>query len=87
MGNNYQRTTFFLKQAKADLERSSQDYDGHRQSAIDACDKAIHELDAVEASVRASARAAAEAAATAASATNPPPQQAPTPAPTPATNQ
>jgi hypothetical protein len=51
-----------LKMVKTDLERSTDDFDGHRQSAMDACEKAMKELQAVEASVRATAAAKAAAA-------------------------
>jgi hypothetical protein len=36
-----------LRMVKADLQRSQDDYGGHKDSAIAACDKAMEELDAV----------------------------------------
>jgi hypothetical protein len=42
----YQRTIGMLRQTKAQLERSETDLGGHKQSAMDACDKAIEELTA-----------------------------------------
>jgi hypothetical protein len=70
----YQQVIFMLKRAKINLEHSNDDYNGHRQSAMDACDKAVQELEAVQASIMAAAKAAAAAAV-------PPPgaQQAPPP--------
>jgi len=78
-GNRYRQTVMFLKMAKTDLEHSKDDFGGHRQSAMDACDKAVQELEAVQASIQAAAAAAAKAA-------TPPQdaQQAPAPTPTPA---
>jgi hypothetical protein len=69
-----------LKRVKMDLERSKEDFDGHRQSAMDACDKAVQELEAVQASIQ--AKQEAEAAARAAAQQTNAPQ---TPAPAPAT--
>jgi hypothetical protein len=74
----YRQVIIFLKRAKTDLERSKDDYNGHRQTAMDACDKAVQELEAVQASIQAdlaAKAAAAKAAADAAAA-----QQAPAPA-------
>lgn len=81
----YHQVIFMLKRTKMDLERSKDDYDGHRQTAMEACDKAIQELEAVQASIQAaeaSKAAAAKAAADAAASTpqtpapaSPPPQQ------------
>jgi hypothetical protein len=88
---NYHGIAMTLKRVKAELEKSTDDYDGHRQSAIDACDKAAQELEAVQASVQAAAaaKAAAAKAAAAAAAAEQPPATATTPAPaaTPAPNQ
>lgn len=42
-----QRALFDLKQVKAALEHSEGDLGGHKDSAIEACDKATAELDAV----------------------------------------
>ncbi len=81
-GNSYRQAIGILKRAKADLERSKEDFDGHRQSAMDACDKAVQELEAVQASIQAAQAAAAKAAAQQQNA-----QQAPTPAPAPAPTQ
>ena len=36
-----------LQQAKTELERSTNDFEGHRDSAVAACDKAMTELQAV----------------------------------------
>ena len=47
-----------LRRAKMELSRSQQDYDGHRQSAMDACDKAMQELQAVVQAQAAAAHAA-----------------------------
>jgi hypothetical protein len=63
---------FSLRHAKLELEHTTNDFNGHRQSAIDACAKAITELEAIQASEQAAAQAAA------AKATNaPPPTTAP----------
>jgi hypothetical protein len=43
----YQRALTALQQAKMELQRSTNDFDGHRDSAMEACDKAIVELQAV----------------------------------------
>jgi hypothetical protein len=61
-GGRYQQTIMFLKMSKAELEHATEDFDGHRQSAIDACDKALAELQAVQSSIQkaAAARAAAQ---------------------------
>lgn len=56
MRNSFQPTFMSLKHAKMELERSTDDFGGHRQSAIDACDKAIQELDAVIKAQAAAAR-------------------------------
>jgi hypothetical protein len=45
----------FLRRAKMDLENSKDDFAGHRQTAIDACEKAMQELEAVQASIQATA--------------------------------
>jgi hypothetical protein len=78
----YRQASSILKRAKMDLERATEDFDGHRQSAIDACDKAIQELDAVQKAIMEAqkAKAAAAAAAAAAQQTNSP---APAPSSTP----
>jgi hypothetical protein len=81
-GGSYRQAIGVLKRVKADLERSKEDFDGHRQSAMDACDKAIQELEAVQSSVEAARAAAAAAAKAAAQQTN-----APAPAAAPAPNQ
>jgi hypothetical protein len=36
-----------LRMVKADLQRSQDDFGGHKNSAIEACEKAMQELDAV----------------------------------------
>jgi hypothetical protein len=74
-----------LRRIKMQLENSKEDYDGHRQSAIDACDKAAQELEAVQKSIQAAAAAKA-AAAKAAAEQQAPPASTPPPA-TPAQNQ
>jgi hypothetical protein len=43
----FQRTIFSLRQARVQLEKADSDFGGHKQSAIDACDKAMEELAAV----------------------------------------
>ena len=81
---NYRNAVMMLKRVKADLENSKEDYDGHRQSAIDACDKAVQELEAVQGSIQAAMAAKAAAARAAAQQVpqqTPPPAQAPAPAP------
>jgi hypothetical protein len=72
-----------LRRAKAELERSKEDFDGHRETAIDACDKALQELEAVQKSVEAARAAAAAKAAAAAAAQQQSTEQAPAPAPAP----
>ncbi len=57
IAGNYRRTVIFLKQTKVQLEGAKEDYDGHRQTAIDACDKAIKELEAVQAAIEEAAKA------------------------------
>jgi len=42
-----QRAVFDLQRAKAELQRSTNDFEGHRESAITACDTALVELQAV----------------------------------------
>ena len=42
-----QRALLDLKQVKMTLQGSQEDYGGHKDSAIAACDKALEELDAV----------------------------------------
>ena len=42
-----QRALGDLKQVKMALQGSQEDYGGHKESAIAACDKALEELDAV----------------------------------------
>jgi len=79
-GASYRQAIGMLKRVKMDLERSKEDFDGHRQSAMDACDKAVQELEAVQASIQ--AKQEAEAAARAAAQQTNAPQ---TPAPAPAT--
>ncbi|MGP8199011.1 MAG: hypothetical protein ACLQU4_05850 [Limisphaerales bacterium] len=81
--NNYAQAIRNLKWIKADLEKSTEDFDGHRQSAMDACDKAVQELNAVLAAKEA-ARKAAEAKAAAEQQNA---QQTPAQAPAPATPQ
>lgn len=44
----YHQTIRMLTMIKGDLDRSKEDYNGHRQSALDACNKAIEELQAVQ---------------------------------------
>jgi len=78
-GSNYRQVIMILKRTKMDLQRATDDYDGHRQSALDACDKAVQELEAVQTSIQAKAAAAAAAAQQA-----PAPAPAPTPTPAPA---
>jgi hypothetical protein len=77
---NYRNTVMMLKRVKADLENSKEDYDGHRQSAIDACDKAMQELEAVQKSIQAAQAAKAAAARAAAAQQTPPPDATPAPA-------
>jgi hypothetical protein len=43
----YQRALMALQQTKAELQRSTNDFEGHRETALDACDKAMTELQAV----------------------------------------
>lgn len=43
----YQRALFSLQQTKLELQHATNDFDGHRESALAACDKAITELEAV----------------------------------------
>jgi hypothetical protein len=43
----FQRALTDLKQVKMELQRSQDDYGGHKDTAIAACDKALEELDAV----------------------------------------
>ncbi len=74
-GMMYQRAVMFLKQVKMELQNSKEDYDGHRQSAMEACDKAVLELEAVQTSIQTAAAKAAAA------------QQAPATAPAPAPKQ
>jgi hypothetical protein len=68
----FQQTMSSLRRAKMELQRSSQDFDGHRQSAMDACDKAMAELQAVVQAQAAASRMAP-----------PQGQVSPAPAPTP----
>jgi hypothetical protein len=42
-----QNTIRDLQRVKADLQNAKEDYDGHRDTAIAACDKALEELQAV----------------------------------------
>ena len=49
----YRQSVRMLTMAKADLQRSKDDFNGHRQSALDACTKAIQELEAVQAAISA----------------------------------
>jgi hypothetical protein len=79
-GSSYAIAIMQLRRVKMDLERSKEDYDGHRQTAIDACDKALQELEAVHKSIQA-AEAARIAAAKAAAAAQQAPASAPAPAP------
>jgi hypothetical protein len=79
----YRRTASYLKNAKQQLQRSTEDYNGHRQSAIDACDKAMQELTAVAQSIDDAAKAAAAASAPAAGAPANPAPTTPPPATTP----
>jgi hypothetical protein len=83
---SYRGVILNLKRAKDQLERDTNDYDGHRQAAIDACDKAMEELQAVQSSIdaaRKAAIAAAKAAAAEQAQTNqPPPSTAPAVSPT-----
>jgi len=46
-GAIYQRTLFSLQQTKSELQKATNDFDGHRTLALDACEKAISELEAV----------------------------------------
>ncbi|MGO8698003.1 MAG: hypothetical protein ACLQVY_09835 [Limisphaerales bacterium] len=46
-GLTYQRTLYSLQQTKLELQQATNDFDGHRTLALDACDKAITELEAV----------------------------------------
>jgi hypothetical protein len=62
----YRQASSVLKRAKMELQRATDDFDGHRQSAIEACDKAIQELDAVQKSITEAQKAKAAAAAAAA---------------------
>jgi hypothetical protein len=41
------RTMNDLRMVKAQLQRSHEDYGGHKDSAIEACDRALQELEAV----------------------------------------
>lgn len=66
----YRQASMVLKRAKTELERGTNDYDGHRQSAIEACDKALQEMDAVQKVIADEAKARAAAAAAAAQQTN-----------------
>jgi hypothetical protein len=71
-----------------ELQRSKEDFDGHRQTAMDAIDTTVQELEAVQKSIQA-AQAAKAAAAAAAAAQQQNAQQPvpPAPAPAPATPQ
>lgn len=44
----YHQSIRMLTMVKSELERSKDDYNGHRQSALDACTKALAELQAVQ---------------------------------------
>ncbi len=61
-GREYQQTIFFLRNSKSQLEHSTNDFGGHRQAAIDACDKALQELQAVQTIEQQEANAKAAAA-------------------------
>lgn len=61
-GARYMQTIMFLKMSKAELQHATEDFDGHRQTAMDACDKAIAELEAVQSIVQSEAAAKAAAA-------------------------
>lgn len=50
----YMRTLGDLRMVKREMQRASNDFGGHRDSAIAACDKAIEEIQAVQAAVQAS---------------------------------
>jgi len=86
-GSSYRQAIGILRRVKSDLERSKEDFDGHRQPAMDAVDKAMQELQAVQDSIQAAqAAAAAKAAAQQQNAQQAPaPTPAPAPAPAPAT--
>jgi exonuclease VII small subunit len=86
-GSSYRQAVQVLRRVKMDLERSKDDYNGHRQSAMDACDKAMQELQAVQESIEAARAAAAKAAAEQQQNAPPPPAAAPAPAPAPAPPQ
>jgi len=43
----YRRTMIELQMAKRELEHSEDDLGGHKQTALEACDKAMQELEAV----------------------------------------
>jgi hypothetical protein len=61
-GNSYRAGVAILTRVLADLQTSKDDFDGHRQSAIDACTKALQELQAVQKVFQAKQAAAAAAA-------------------------
>lgn len=82
---NVRNSVMMLKRVKMDLANAKEDYDGHRQSAIEACDKAIAELEAVQTSIQATAaKAAAAKAAENQAPTTPPPSTPPAQTPAPA---
>jgi len=73
-----------LRMAKMQLQRSTNDFDGHKASAIQACDKAMEELQAiVKASVAAQQRLQPPPAGQAPGQPSAPPQPAVAPAPPP----
>lgn len=81
-GLSYRGVIRNLQMAKTQLERDKHDYDGHRQSAIDACNTAIAELQAVQKSIdEARAAAAAKAAAEQEQTNQPPASTAPAASP------
>ena len=44
---SYRQTIMALRRAKLDLQHAKDTLNGHQQTAIDACDKAIEELECV----------------------------------------
>jgi len=79
-GLSYHAAVVSLKRAKADLERSKEDFNGHKAAALDAIAKASEELDAIQKIVQAEEAAKAAAAAKAAQAAQSAPDAQPAPA-------
>jgi len=90
-GGSYFITLRYLRMSKVELERSTDDFNGHRKTALDAVNKAIEELTIVQREAQAAAQARAIAARNAAAQNGQAPAtggplQAPTQNPAPAPN-